>query len=149
MPGQEAEQTVQLGKKIKRLREAKKWSQKQLADAVDVVPSYISHLEAGTRTRPSATLIENIASKLDPAECNDLLWTAGYAPRDNVPVDLLNATIRRLSSAQQDPSLDQILKKAMDDSVNNEIGTWTQIGHAQSSSRKRLWKDAETICNDH
>ena len=47
---------LSLGKKIRELREAKGWTQKQLANAANITPEYISKIETGAKSASIMTL---------------------------------------------------------------------------------------------
>ena len=57
-----------LGKRIKEIRKARKMTQPELAEIIDVDPKYISRLETGTST-PSLDTIINIADAFDTSLC--------------------------------------------------------------------------------
>ena len=59
----EMKDTLTLGTTIRRLRGAAGKSQKQLAEALEIAPSYLSRLEADDR-EPSITLLKRMASVL-------------------------------------------------------------------------------------
>ncbi len=59
-----------LGARIKELRKARKMSQEQLSEKVDVDPRYISRIEVGSNA-PSLETMESIARALD-VEIKDL-----------------------------------------------------------------------------
>lgn len=56
-------QSLTLGTTIKRLRMAAGLSQRELAEKLDVAPSYVSHLEANRR-EPSVQLLRKLATEL-------------------------------------------------------------------------------------
>ena len=51
---------ARLGSNVRRLREAKGWSQEDYADRADIHRTYVSDIERGRRN-PSLTLIEKLA----------------------------------------------------------------------------------------
>jgi transcriptional regulator with XRE-family HTH domain len=59
-----------MGKRIKKLREARGLTQAELADKVGVTQVYISSLESGARKNPSLELLRKLAKalKTDVAE---------------------------------------------------------------------------------
>lgn len=68
---------------LKRKRKASGLSQSALAKAAGISPSYLNRIEKGDRNPPPADTILRIASalRLSPAETDQLLVAAGYAPR--------------------------------------------------------------------
>lgn len=55
MPAQDSSKTS-FGKRLKRIREGKKWSQTQLADAAELTPAAVSQIEADDRQPSFKTL---------------------------------------------------------------------------------------------
>lgn len=55
---------IEFGKKIRELRESKKWSQEDFADASNLHRTYISGIERGVRN-PTLTVIWQIADALE------------------------------------------------------------------------------------
>lgn len=53
-----------LGRNVRRLREAKGWSQEALADASSLHRTYISGIERGARN-PTLTVVSRLAGALD------------------------------------------------------------------------------------
>jgi transcriptional regulator with XRE-family HTH domain len=53
-----------VGRSIKRLREAKGWTQQALAERVRVTDAYIAQLETGVRTNPSLAVLQRLAKAL-------------------------------------------------------------------------------------
>lgn len=53
-----------LGKNIRRLREARKWSQEELADQAGLHRTYISGIERGIRN-PTIQIVEDLARALN------------------------------------------------------------------------------------
>lgn len=51
--------------KIKRFRESKNMTLKELAYRVGISAGYLSHLERGSRSNPSKEVMEKIADELD------------------------------------------------------------------------------------
>lgn len=51
--------------KIKRFRESKNMTLKELANRVGISVGYLSHLERGSRSNPSKEVMERIADALD------------------------------------------------------------------------------------
>jgi transcriptional regulator with XRE-family HTH domain len=60
-----------LGRNLKRLRQAKGWSQEKFAFEADVHRTYVSDLERGARN-PTITLVEKLAKPLG-VTASDLL----------------------------------------------------------------------------
>jgi transcriptional regulator with XRE-family HTH domain len=58
----------QFGKKVRELRESKKWSQEDFADASNLHRTYISGIERGVRN-PTLTVIWQIAESLEISPC--------------------------------------------------------------------------------
>ena len=73
-----------IGTRIQEIRKAKKLTQEQLAEMVDLSPSYISAVERGAKTPKPETLIE-LANTLG-ASADDLLG------------DVVNASIKSSAS---------------------------------------------------
>ena len=74
-------------------------TQRVLADAIDVGPSYISQIISGKR-RPSAEVVIRIANYLGE-DANHLLQIAGHTPIDDAPnlSDSDNPSLMRLYAA--------------------------------------------------
>ena len=53
-----------VGRTIKRLRDAKGWTQQELADRAKVTDAYITQLETGVRTNPSLAVLKRLAKAL-------------------------------------------------------------------------------------
>ncbi len=53
-----------LGKNVRRLREAKGWSQEDYADRAGIHRTYVSDIERGRRN-PTVTVVEKLAGPLD------------------------------------------------------------------------------------
>ncbi len=94
-----------LGQQIRRLRKAKQLSQQALAEAVNVSPSFVGHVERGTRKASMETLI-SIANSLGVGTdilLRDSLHTnnsnEALAPEErrfvNQMIDLARSTYRR------------------------------------------------------
>lgn len=56
----------QLGRNLRRLREAKGWSQEDLGFEADLHRTYISGIERGVRN-PTVTIVAKLAASLDVA----------------------------------------------------------------------------------
>ena len=65
MPRRRREETavVSLGRRVRRLRDAKGWSQEHLAEQADMDRSYIAGIEVGARN-PSVKALERLATAL-------------------------------------------------------------------------------------
>lgn len=63
-PGRDTAPARALAKNVKRLRKAKGMSQDELADAVGIQTSAVSHIE-NRRGNPTLTTLEGIAAALD------------------------------------------------------------------------------------
>ncbi len=55
---------LRLGKNVRRLRDARGWSQEAFADEAGIHRTYISDIERGARN-PTITVLERIAVSLD------------------------------------------------------------------------------------
>ena len=68
---------------LKRLREARRWSQERLGDEAGVDHSLVSRLERGRRT-PTRDAIDTLAAglRLGPLDRDRLLMAGGFLPRD-------------------------------------------------------------------
>jgi transcriptional regulator with XRE-family HTH domain len=88
----------QLGKTIKRLRTEVGFSQRDLAEAADLTPSFLSLIEKGDR-EPSLATIRKIADALKiPAEI--IIWDAVDVPKhlskqDQRQCELAKLIVRR------------------------------------------------------
>ena len=90
----------ELGRLVRRLREAHGMSQRALARAAGVTPAYVSLIERGRRA-PDRTVVEKLEQALsaNPGDADALLHAAGYAtagrsaPR---PSDGASADVHRL-----------------------------------------------------
>ena len=56
--------SVRLGRNVRRLREAKGWSQEEYADRADIHRTYVSDIERGRRN-PTISVVEKLAKPLD------------------------------------------------------------------------------------
>jgi XRE family aerobic/anaerobic benzoate catabolism transcriptional regulator len=56
--------TSYMGQKVKRLREAREWSQPDLAKRAKVSQAYIAELELGTKRNPSVRIAVRLAKAL-------------------------------------------------------------------------------------
>ena len=56
--------SVRIGKNVRRLREAKGWSQEEYADRADIHRTYVSDIERGRRN-PTISVVEKLAKPLD------------------------------------------------------------------------------------
>jgi|SRR6516164_9122149 transcriptional regulator with XRE-family HTH domain len=70
----------QLGKTIKRLRTERGLSQRELAEAADVTPSFLSLVENGER-EPSLATVRNIAAALEISP-EIIIWDAVEVPKN-------------------------------------------------------------------
>lgn len=63
---------TRLGRNVRRLREAKGWSQEDYADRAGIHRTYVSDIERGRRN-PTVTVVEKLAGPLDvpPGELLD------------------------------------------------------------------------------
>jgi transcriptional regulator with XRE-family HTH domain len=57
---------VRLGRNVRRLREAKGWSQEDYADRAGIHRTYVSDIERGRRN-PTITVVEKLAAPLEVA----------------------------------------------------------------------------------
>jgi len=57
--------SIQFGRNISRLREMRKMTQEQLAEAASVSSRYLQELEAGKGTNPSLRVIHSLRRALD------------------------------------------------------------------------------------
>ena len=55
---------IAIGKRIKKLRKDKKWSQETLREKIDISKTHMSHIESGT-TKLSLPVLVDIANALD------------------------------------------------------------------------------------
>ena len=79
---------------LKALRAAKGISQRQLAEAISVHPSYISKLEKG-QEKPTRELVETLARELD-ADPVQVVLAAGHLPREFAAVIAEHDELQRL-----------------------------------------------------
>jgi transcriptional regulator with XRE-family HTH domain len=75
---------ARLGQRIKELREAKHWSQADVAKAVGISPSYVARMEEERIKLPSREVLEGLAQALCTTQ-EDLLQAAGYIPGEPRP----------------------------------------------------------------
>jgi transcriptional regulator with XRE-family HTH domain len=68
---------VDIGEKIKQLREEKDWAQQELADKTGISRPTISQIENGMVHSPSADNLIKIANALE-VDVNELFVAAGY-----------------------------------------------------------------------
>lgn len=63
---------IRLGRNVRRLREAKGWSQEEFADRADIHRTYVSDIERGRRN-PTISVVEKLAKPLEvrPGELLD------------------------------------------------------------------------------
>lgn len=71
---------MSLASRVRELRLAKGFSQKDLAERVGIERSYIGHIESGKTQLPSREVLAALAKALD-TDVQDLLVAAGYLPR--------------------------------------------------------------------
>lgn len=76
--------SAEFGSLLRRKRTAAGLSQSALAKAAGISPSHLNRMEKGERNPPPADKLLQIASalRLSPAEADQLLVAAGYAPRN-------------------------------------------------------------------
>lgn len=70
--------TKRVGNRIAELRQARKWSQAELANCLQVESKTISHLESGTST-PSLQMLESLAAALQ-VRISDLIVEPSVGP---------------------------------------------------------------------
>ncbi len=70
------------GQEIKRLREAKGWTQTELCKKSNVNPSILSRIEAGRIKVPTEETIKSLAQALEESEGRLLALAAGFRSRD-------------------------------------------------------------------
>lgn len=73
---------MSLGEYIKEKRNAKNWSQRDLANASGISNAEISRIESGKRKEPSSSVLKDIAIALD-IQIEDLLLQAGVISDDS------------------------------------------------------------------
>jgi transcriptional regulator with XRE-family HTH domain len=61
----EQSSSYKLGKKLREMRNSKKWTLNQLSQKSGLSISHISSLERGTRTKPSMTVVRKLANALE------------------------------------------------------------------------------------
>ena len=99
---------MQFGERVRELRESYGWTQRQLADRLDVSVSYISRLHFGNY--PSEKFIHKLAGELEADEDELLLFS------DRVP-DALRQRIRERPEVfnavadLDDKSMDQLMQQ--------------------------------------
>ena len=82
---------ITLAEFIKKKREEKNWSMRELAEKAGVSHSEIARIEKGERTNPSAQMLRAIATALH-ISITDLLEAVGLA--DTMPKPIVAARIR-------------------------------------------------------
>jgi transcriptional regulator with XRE-family HTH domain len=80
----EIEQPSSLGDYLKRLRTERGLSLAEVAEKVDLAPSYLHYLEAGARKKPHPDYLNRLARFYDVL-VEDLYALAGYTPADELP----------------------------------------------------------------
>nr|WP_163512211.1 helix-turn-helix transcriptional regulator [Fodinicola acaciae] len=74
----------ELGERVRRAREAKRMSARQLAEVMFMNVAYISRLEAGYFRHPSPEKLQRLAAALD-LNYDDLFSLAGYSVPETLP----------------------------------------------------------------
>ncbi len=74
---------IALGRRIRMRRREMKLTQEQLAEKADISPSFLGHIERGSRTLSLGTLLE--ICKALGTTANDLLGEFGEMPRRQLP----------------------------------------------------------------
>jgi transcriptional regulator with XRE-family HTH domain len=82
-----ARQTV--GRTIKRLREAKGWTQQALAERVDLTDAYVNQLERGVRRNPSLAVLQRLARVLEVPLVDLLVNREGWLSEDSLDAPVL------------------------------------------------------------
>lgn len=99
------------GERMRRLREEKGASQKEMAAAIGVSAAYLSALEHGRRGRPSWPMVQKIIGYFnviwdEAEEVENLAWssdprvvidTGGLTPRATALANLLSQNVARLT----------------------------------------------------
>lgn len=83
--------TITLAEFIKKKREEKNWSMRELAEKAGVSHSEIARMEKGERTNPSASMLRAIATALH-IPITELLEAVGLA--DKMPKPIVAAHIK-------------------------------------------------------
>lgn len=78
---------AKMGKRIRQIRKAKKWSQDMLAKKCGISMSFLGHIERGTRIMSLETFV-SICTALE-VDADELLW--GVAHPSEAVLDLWNA----------------------------------------------------------
>jgi transcriptional regulator with XRE-family HTH domain len=76
------------GKAIKKIRNARNLSQKDLAERINLAPSYISRIEAGER-KPTIETLEKIAKELQAPMHLIILMASDKTELKGLPPDLI------------------------------------------------------------
>ena len=93
---------IKVGKRIKNLREEKRWTQERLAEFSNISQRYISDLENGNKTNPSYLILLNIANVFN-FSCDYLVFGS-----DNDEDDIVRVPTRRLMSPEQQQKFDTL-----------------------------------------
>jgi transcriptional regulator with XRE-family HTH domain len=101
------------GEAIRKLRERKGVSQKQMAEALNVSPAYLSALEHGKRGVPTFDLLQRIAGYFNIIwdEADDLFLIARFSDPRIVIANRLAGSIRHLDEATL-AKLSEVLENA-------------------------------------
>jgi transcriptional regulator with XRE-family HTH domain len=83
------------GRRLKERREARGWTQEQLAERSKVPAAMISHFETGVRGTPSADNLVKLANALDVT----IDYLLGRAEEPNVASPRFSAALRGLANA--------------------------------------------------
>lgn len=103
-----AEAAQSLGAEVKRLREAQRLTQGELADLADVSQQYISDTERGLR-RPEVEKIDAIAAALKVPSYS-LRALAGHSGMDGAPPDDREAELVAAYRSANEPQREQVLR---------------------------------------
>lgn len=83
------------GRRLRELRDARGWTQGQLAERARVPPAMISHFETGVRGAPSADNLVKLANALEVS----LDYLLGRADQPEIASPRVAAVFRRLGNA--------------------------------------------------
>ena len=119
---------MELGEKIKKLRQDKKLSIRELARRSDMSHSYLSQLESGKKDRPAFEIIQKIAIALD--------------------VDYIELLETQKVSAELQNKLNEAIKKSADDTTGLNLDDFRKQYMRSYMYEKDIIKNEKSISRD-
>ncbi len=126
---------MNFGAKLKEYREKAGLSQQDLARAASLDKASINRFESGQRSPSERARVEDIcdALKVQGAERDALLWSAGYLPRVYETVPPTDPTLLAVARALATPRLDERERTELRTVVETIANRW--IGAAGEGGR--------------